>query len=497
MGAEGKRNQMSDDAFEVIRPNSEAQEKALASPADILIYGGAAGGGKSWYLRACAIPMLSDDHFNGIIFRRTTKQLRGGESGSMWGDAKKMFRPFGPRINEQDMMLRFEGGASLRFWHIEHESNLEDHQGPEYAYVGFDEITQFPENFFWFLFGRLRSLGGWEPFIRGTCNPDPDSWIRGFLDWWIGEDGYPIAERDGVIRWFFRDEDDGEIIWLEEDQFDEHGNPPLDSDGDPPTSVTFIAAKLEDNATLMETDPGYRRKLKAMSKVERERFLGGNWNVANKTGTFEHHVIDPKGQHIDDIPKGLKWVRYWDLADTEPTKEMAQSRKKKICETAGAKVALHLEPNPLGGPPIQTLYIGHVAAKKLSGGRKQKWMRATALREDDPNEVMQAIEQEPGATGKESIATYKAVVFAGYVFAADRPSGNKAYRASRWAGLAEIPGRVVLVRKGDEPEDWFAPFLAQLNKYPNMLLDKVDAVSGGYAVLTKPRKRKKTKGIFS
>lgn len=481
---------MSDeDGVVVIRPNSDAQEKALASPADILIYGGAAGGGKSWFLRANALCALDDPFFNGIVFRRTTKQLRGGDSGSMWGDAKKMFRPFNPRANEQDLMLRFPSGASLRFWHIEHLKNLEDHQGPEYTYVGFDELTQFPEEMFWFLFGRLRSLGEWEPWIRGTCNPDSDSWVRGFLNWWIGEDGYPIPERDGVVRYFFRDGDD--IRWIKDEELDDEGNPPLDEDGDPPISMTFVAAKLEDNATLNEMDPGYRRKLKAMPKVERERFLGGNWNVSHKEGLFENHNIQTISRAL--LPEGLDFLRYWDLADTEPKSNATANKKSRICATAGAKLAVTYEENPTGGPPIQCMYIFDVARKKLSGAKKQNWMRGVAVANDDPELVPQIIEQEPGGTGKEVLQTYKAIVFSGYRFFADRPSGDKAARAGRWVGIAEA-GKVFLVLgDDDETPDWHATFLAELNKYPNNLQDQVDAVSGGYKMAINAKRPKKNK----
>ena len=62
--------------------------------------------------------------------------------------------------------------------------------------------------------GRNRSTSGIKPRIRATTNPDPDSWVARFIDWWIDEDGFPIPERSGKLRYFMLDGNDvNDLIW--------------------------------------------------------------------------------------------------------------------------------------------------------------------------------------------------------------------------------------------------------------------------------------------
>ena len=91
--------------------------------------------------------------------------------------------------------------------HLEHEKNKYDHQGAQYPFIGFDEVTHFSKTQFIYLMSRNRSDCGVKPYIRGTCNPDPDSRVADMIEWWIGEDGYILKERDGIVRYFTVDQD--------------------------------------------------------------------------------------------------------------------------------------------------------------------------------------------------------------------------------------------------------------------------------------------------
>lgn len=126
---------------------------------------------------------------------------------------------------------------------------------------------------FWYLLSRNRSVCGVKPYVRATCNPDPDSWVAKIISWWIDErTGYPIKERSGVVRYFVRF--NNELIWANTEEELKRLYPELS-----PRSFTFIAATLDDNPALMKADPEYRGKLLALPEVEKERLLYGNWKI--------------------------------------------------------------------------------------------------------------------------------------------------------------------------------------------------------------------------
>ena len=298
---------------QVIAPQPGPQERFLASPADIAIYGGAAGGGKTWALVFEAARYHQRPGYAAIIFRRYQTDLTGG--GSIWELARDLYRKLGARTREQPMLdAVWRGGGSIEFGHLQHEKDVYRHQGREYAFIGFDELTHFTEHQFWYLQSRNRSTCGVRPYVRASTNPDAGSWVRQLLDWWIGDDGFPIPARAGVLRHFVRV--DGELRWgdTREEAAAGTGLEPGDT-----RSLTFIPAKLEDNAILTSKDPQYRAILRSLPRVERERLEAGNWDVQTAKGDYfprdAWRVVD---RH--EVPKDIRWtVRAWDKAASLPT----------------------------------------------------------------------------------------------------------------------------------------------------------------------------------
>jgi hypothetical protein len=159
-----------------------------------------------------------------------------------------------------------------------------------------------------------------RPYIRATCNPDADSWVAGFLAWWIDpESGLPIPARAGVLRNFIRIAE--RIVWADrpEELMQEllRGQDlPPGIDPPQPISVTFIPAKVFDNPALLRVNPEYLAWLLSLPTLERERLLGGNWKIRPAAGLyFKREWCDV----VDAIPAELEIVRYWDLAATEKT----------------------------------------------------------------------------------------------------------------------------------------------------------------------------------
>lgn len=258
---------------QAIRPQSGPQEQFLASPADIAIYGGAAGGGKTWALLMEPLRHIANPGFGAVFFRRSTVQVRN--EGGLWDESAKLYPVIGGAPKEHVLTWGFPTGSSVSFSHLEHDKTVHNWQGSQIPLICFDELTHFSQKQFWYMVSRNRSMCGVRPYIRATCNPDAESWVGDFIGWWLDpRTGLAIPERSGVLRWFVRIND--ELIWGDTAEELAERFPSV-----PAKSLTFIAAKLTDNRALMDADPGYMANLMALPTLERERLLGGNWKIKN------------------------------------------------------------------------------------------------------------------------------------------------------------------------------------------------------------------------
>ena len=104
-----------------------------------------------------------------------------------------------PKIARGQWWFRDKDGnivSKVTFAHIERDEDVHKWQGAQICEIGFDELTHFSEKTFFYMLSRNRSTCGVTPFVRATCNPDADSWVAKFIEWWIDKDtGYPIQER--------------------------------------------------------------------------------------------------------------------------------------------------------------------------------------------------------------------------------------------------------------------------------------------------------------
>lgn len=267
-----------------------AQERMLAQNVDILIGGGNRGGSKTFSLLLKGLYYVWSPHFNGVIFRKEKPDLNG-----IIDVHEQVYGQFGTyNRSDNDKAWYFDNGGKLQlnYYNDTYEDFKDRFQGHQYSYIGIDEITQMPYNKFKYLVTCNRNAYHLKNFIYGTCNPDPDSWVRIFIDWWIGEDGYPIPERDGVVRYCFMDGDDpNNIYWgdtkeevyeqckgiidsMWKESYAELGLSKMDFI----KSVTFVKAALEDNAKLLLSDPTYLANLAGQDEEQRMRDLDGNWN---------------------------------------------------------------------------------------------------------------------------------------------------------------------------------------------------------------------------
>lgn len=431
----------------VIGPMSEPQRAFLESRADIAIYGGGAGGGKTWMLALDAAQDHDRPGFSGVIFRRTSPELVGG--GSIWEATQAIYRHLGgvPRTSPT-LDWRFPLGAMIELRHLQHESDVYSHQGKQYACIGFDELTHFEESQFWYLVSRMRTTCGIRPRLRATCNPDPDSFVRRLIDWWIGNDGYAIPERSGVLRWFSRREDDT-LDWADSEAEVRERNP-----GRPALSFTFVPARLADNPVLIAKDPGYSERLDSLPKVERDRLKGGDWNSRIVAGSYFRRPMFDVIEHRPLDRDVKRRFRAWDKAAT------AANGSNDPDWTVGVLVAeLHA-----GGYVVE-----HVERLRGAPAAVDATMLATAKLDGAGVEILAW--QDPGQAGVVDVEHMRTLL-KGFRFRAVRSSRDKITYAGFWQTQAE--GRRIQIVRGP----WNEPYLSCLESFPDGKHDDdVDATS--------------------
>ncbi len=255
-----------------IRPNSIPQETFLATSADIAVYGGSAGGGKSWALLLDPIRHAANPDFGAVVFRRTSPQITN--EGGLWDEAGKLYPLAGATPKVGVLEWAFPSGARVSFRHLQHEANKYDWQGSQVPELCFDELTHFSESQFWYMLSRNRSTCGVRPYVRAGCNADAGSWVKKLVAPWVDRK-YPDPARSGEVRWLVRR--DGKYHWARSraglaDRFP----------GQVPKSVTFVRASVHDNVDLLRVNPEYLGNLQAQNPVERARLLEGDWDVVNE-----------------------------------------------------------------------------------------------------------------------------------------------------------------------------------------------------------------------
>ena len=137
----------------------------------------------------------SNSQFSSMIFRRTTPQIRN--PGGLWDTSKEINLHLRARPKESELEWIFPSGSRMKMSHLEHENDKYNHQGAQYPLIMFDELTHFSKTQFLYLLSRNRSTCGVRPYVRATCNPDPDSWVADLVAPWIDQKtGFPIREKE-------------------------------------------------------------------------------------------------------------------------------------------------------------------------------------------------------------------------------------------------------------------------------------------------------------
>ena len=271
------------------------QAEFHGSSETIVLYGGAAGGGKSYGMLMDALRYCMHGDYRALIIRKSSPMLKElvGVSRTAYPKAFP-----GAKYNKQESVWYFPSGATIEFGYLDKPEDLERYQGLPYAYIGFDEIQhqRTPEGFE-FLMSRLRSANPEITcYMRASANPGGAAWVKEyFID---------PAEPDTTF-------------WKSG------------------ISYKFIPARLEDNpyldAVTEEGQPSaYRKMLMAMPEILRKQLLDGDWLVGDDQMFAFNPVI-----HVvsEDPPMHWNRIRGMDYGFRDPAATLwtAVSPENNLC----------------------------------------------------------------------------------------------------------------------------------------------------------------------
>ena len=290
----GKMYRATDPSRSLVYPQAGGQYAAFWSTAFEVLGGGSAGGGKSWFLVIDALGLqyqltrgraaFQHRGYRAVLFRRESTQL-----DKLITEAKLYYPQFGGeyvggRQGEPGPCFEFpQYGSKIFFCHLQNEKDKENHQGQEYQYVGFDELTHFTVTQYLYLFSRLRStIKGIGCRLRSTTNPTGEGL------WWVRK-RFVDNIKPGTVNWYLPPEDP------ENDPRGARVHP-----GTPDAMTrTFVPFWLDENRALVENDPQYATRMKALGKQMEKALLGGDWYAfgGDHFPSFDRHkeIIEPFG----------------------------------------------------------------------------------------------------------------------------------------------------------------------------------------------------------
>jgi len=248
-----------DEAKIVFKPNTGPQTDFLAAGEQDVLYGGSAGGGKSYAMLVDPLRYMHIKEHRALLLRKSMPELR-----ELIDKSRELYpKAFaGAKFREVEKTWRFPSGASLEFGYLDRDADVYRYQGQSYTWIGIDELTQYPTEFpLQYLQSRLRTTNNQiQCYIRCTANPG-------------GVGGH----------------------WVKKRYLDP--SPPNESFiGQDKITRRFIPARLEDNPFLA-SDGKYEQMLMSLPAVQRKQLLEGNWDVAEGAAfvefDYDNHVIEP------------------------------------------------------------------------------------------------------------------------------------------------------------------------------------------------------------
>ena len=395
------------------------QQAFLLLMCEEAFYGGAAGGGKSIALLAAALQFVDHSNYDAILMRDTYANL--SKPNALMDVSFKWLYNTDAHWDGEKKRWKFPSNATLSFGYLDGPNDHFNYQGPEYQFVGIDEITNIRENQARYMFSRLRKNDGSPIPIRFRAASNPPAREQVERGEWV---------KSRYVDPYLRDKD-----------------------------IIFIPAWSNDNPHLDQD--AYAKSLSKLDPITRKQLEEGDWDVNAKGEMFERHWF----QIVDVMPANtLETVRYWDLAATELDPKKHKTEGQHPAFTAGCKMSKTKD---------GLYYIQSIVRAQHKPKSVEALVRQTA--DLDGKRIPIWMEQEPGSSGVNTIDHYRRMILPEFNFREDKVSGSKVERAMPLASQADA-GNVFLV-KGE----WNEPFLKEIELFPiGKFKDQVDVASGAF-----------------
>lgn len=317
----------------IVSPHKGFQEKMVRTNVDVCIAGGSLGGGKSFGAVLTTVEPSLDPNWRGLFLRNNLDDLKSA------GGVLDLFKEvYGNtiQIRSADMpRVVFPSGAYVDVTHTADQSRetlLRRFKGRQYDFIYFDEATGFNWTAFTTILSRNRGSSKYAGRCLLTTNPEREHWTRIFLDWYIGEDGYIMPEREGVVRYFYVLGSDVKDVVFGDTKEEVYRQCKSDIDRKLDRvygfmkgrnkwramikSTTFYLGKMSENTEMLANNDGYLGSIALSGGAEAAKMLEGNWNASSIDETNNTITTEEARSVFMNDPQinNDKWITC-DLAD--------------------------------------------------------------------------------------------------------------------------------------------------------------------------------------
>lgn len=445
-------------------PASYKQESFLKSNADIVIFGGGAGSGKSYCAALKLLKCVRDANFRCLILRKSFKQIKG--AGGILDTIRKVHQKvYEFKFNASDNVIRYKSGAEIHLRPMSMQKHQDDIQGQQYSMIIIDEAQQISRESILYALSRLRSEWEGRHQLIMTCNPLPDTLVHDLVKPNLDDNGTPIEELSGSINFMLNR--GGEILMFSNEKECE----PYLFKGEKPLSVSFINANIMDNPILMKMQPDYVSKLQSLSRVERLRLLDGNWNVREESsGYYNESWISPATQG-ELLSFNRYKVRAWDFANT-----LASEENRNPDWTVGLLMGARCGQSK--DEPFSVAVLDIVRDRRRFDGVSNMVLDTA---EKDGKDVVISLPLDPGGASHFTKQLSAKLSQRGFKVILSRPTGGKVDRFALFSQLSEA-GYVYM----NTSVSWYKTYINELCAFDgtrNCKDDQVDASSDALAFI--------------
>lgn len=324
---------MSDNLL-IVKPHAGFQSKFVSTNVDVCFGGSSLGSGKTFAEVLSVAEESLDPNWRGLFLRNNLDDIKAG--GAILDTFREVYGNT-IQIRSADMpRVVFPSGAYVDVTHAADQSIeklLQRFKGRQYDTIIYDELTGFSWDAFKTILTRNRGKSKYTGRCRASTNPERESWIRKFIDWYIDDEGYIMEERDGVVRYFYMMGSDVEsVVWgNSKEEVYSYCKSDIDKKLDRVygfmkgrdkwssmiKSFCFYLGRMSENKEMLENNEGYLGSIAMSGGAESAKMLEGNWNVSSKDEDGVLVTFDEANSIFtnEEQRNGDRWVTC-DLADS-------------------------------------------------------------------------------------------------------------------------------------------------------------------------------------